>query len=399
MSHNLEEKKFSLPIEEKDSAHNYLTRSDYWGTGAYDRAWKKVSDRAYRYALYHPVNDAWFTYTLDSNIHNTLGLALRIFPIDISRGWVSSCTSFRNLHWNGLLNKYNNALVRILLSYAIAWHHDSIQDMFENGFSAESMCLVIKEALTLLFDAQVPDASTPTEILETLRHNDRDDIHCGGAHACFSIAGNDSNVCWKPRTVYDDYLCHFFRTALYHALAFLKYYMPHQRYRISENLAMEEAKVGDLHYNKVVLSFAIEDHSEEHENSSDSEEDEPDPEAKREYTVPSTVNNNADTVMTSSDEQLETFVQNVMPTLTPAQLDYLAINVMSRVNLFRERAARRELRERAAATERAEAEVRARRSSARKRRVADITPRPFFSIRSFSSSEGEEGDEEKEEGE
>jgi hypothetical protein len=274
--------------------------------------------------------------------------------------------------------------------------------MFENGFSAESMCLVIKEALTLLFDAQVPDASTPAEILATLRHNDRDDIHCGGAHACFSIAGNDSNVCWKPRTVYDDYLCHFFRTALYHALAFLKYYMPHQRYRISENLVMEEAKVGDLHYNKVVLSFAIEDHSEDHENSSDSEEDEPDPEAKREYTVPSTVNNNADTVMTSSDEQLETFVQNVMPTLTPAQLDYLAINVMSRVNLFRERAARRELRERAAATERAE--MRARRRSPRKRRVADISTKPFkfstsMSFSSSSSSEGEEGDEDEEEGE
>ena len=96
----------------------------------------------------------------------------------------------------------------------------------------------------------------------------------------------------------------------------------------------------------------------------------------------------------TSDEQLETFVQNVMPTLTPAQLDYLAINVMSRVNLFRERAARRELRERAAATERAE--MSARRRSPRKRRMADISTEPFrFSTSlSFSSdSEGDEGDE------
>ena len=145
------------------------------------------------------------------------------------------------------------------------------------------------------------------------------------------------------------------------------------------------------------MSDTIEDHSEDHENSSDSEEDEPDPEAKREYTVPSTDHNNADTVMMSSDEQLETFVQNVMPTLTSAQLDYLAINVMSRVNLFRERAARRELRERAAATERAE--MRARRRSPRKRRMADISTEPFrFSTRSFSSdSDGDEGDEKDEE--
>ena len=400
MSNNLEEKKFYLPIEEKDSAHNYLTKSDYWWTGAYVNAWKKVSDRTFRYALNNAVNDGWFSTRLSGDIHDSLGIALRIFPINTSRGWVSSCTSFRNLHWNGLLNKYNNALVRVMLSYSVARRRNSIQDLFERGFSAESMCSVIKEALTYLFDAQIPDAITPAEVRATLRHNDRDDIYCGGAHACFSIAGNDTNVCWKPLTLYDDYLCHFFRTALHHALAFLKHYMPHQKYYVSENIVMEEVKIADLHYNKVVLAFGIEVHPADHEESSDEDEDsEPDPEAKRDNVGSSIDCKITDTAIeVSSDEQLEALVQNVMPLLTLSQLEVLAASAMSHINELRERAVARELRERAAARERAEMSVR--RRSPRKRRLADISTEPFrfsTSLNFSSDSEGDEGDEDEEE--
>ncbi len=59
----------------------------------------------------------------------------------------------------------------------------TIEEMFERGFSADNMCSVIKDALTLLFDAHVPDATTPAEVLVALRHPNRDNIYCGGAHA------------------------------------------------------------------------------------------------------------------------------------------------------------------------------------------------------------------------
>ena len=139
MSNNLEEKKFYLPIEEKDSEYNYLTRSVYEGTDAYEYAWKEVSNRAFRYALYNAVNDEWFSNELKGDVHDSLGIALRIFHINISRGWVTSYTSLRNFHWNGLLNKYNNALVRVMLSYSVARGRTSIQDLFARGFSADSM--------------------------------------------------------------------------------------------------------------------------------------------------------------------------------------------------------------------------------------------------------------------
>jgi hypothetical protein len=395
MSHNLEEKKLYLPIEEKDSEHNYLTRSVYGETDAYEYAWKEVSNRAFRYALHNVVNDEWFSNELDGDVHDSLGIALRIFHINTSRGWVSSYISLCNLHWNGLLNKYNNALVRVMKSYSVARGRESIQNLFVRGFSADSMCSVIKEALTYVFDARRPDASTPAEILATLEHDDRDDIYCGGAHACFSIADNDTNVCWKPRSLYDDYLCHFFRTALHHALAFLKHYMPYQKYYVSENMVMEEVKNADLHYNKVMIAFGIEAHPAGHNESSDEDDDsEPETEAKRDR-VDCKI---TDTVIeVSNDEQLEAIVRNVMPLLSISQLEVLAASAMRCINELSDHEAALEERERAAEIE--STITRARNRGMRKRRVADITPRPFFSTMSFSSSEEEEGDEDEEEGE
>jgi hypothetical protein len=271
MSNHNEEKKFYLPVDEKESAHNFLTKSNLW-YGGYIRAWKRVSDRAFRYALYNAMNDEWFRNRLSGSTHDSLGLALRVFDINISRGWVNGSNDYRNHHWNRLLNKYNNALARVILTLVVARGRESIEELFERGFSADSMCGVIKDALTLLFDAQNPDATTPGEVLAALRHPNRDNIQCGGAHACFSIAGNDTNVCWRSRTQYDDYLCHFFRTALHHALAFFKYYMTRQKYYVSENMEMEEFMVVNLHCSKVVIAFSIDAYPEDHEESSDEEE-------------------------------------------------------------------------------------------------------------------------------
>ena len=429
MSNYNEEKKFYLPVDEKESAHNYLTTSNYW-YGGYADAWRKVSDRAFRYALYNTINDAWFGNRLSGNTHDALGLALRVFPIDTSRGWVNGSVAFRNLQWNSLLNKYNNALVRVLLTLMIARGRDTFEEMFERGFSADSMCGVIKDALTLVFDAHVPDATTPSEVLVALRHPDRDDIYCGGAHACFSIAGDDTNVCWRSHTQYDDYFCHFFRTALHHALAFFKRYMPRQRYYVSENMQIDEIKIGDLNCCKVELAFGIDVHPADHEESSDDdEESESDHEVKRdivgscadckitdtasvmsseddEQITTLTITHAADGTTTTHNpegftritqvvergrnltqsEQLGALVQHVIPLLNLSQLEDLAARATSRVNVLRARAAERE-----------RAEMRARSRSPRKRRLADITSGFRFSTSFSSGSEGEEGDEDEEE--
>jgi hypothetical protein len=276
MSNHNEEKKCYLPVDEKDSPLNYLTRSNLW-YGGYPRAWKRVSDRAYRYALYNAVNDEWFRNRLNGSTHDALGIALRVFEINISKGYVNRSIDLLKHQWNTLLNMYNNALVRKLLTLVVARGRESIKDLFDRGFSAESMCDVIKDALTLLFDAQNPDASSPSELLVVLRDPNRDDIHHGGAHACFSVAANDTNVCWRSRTQHDDYLCHFFGTALHHALAFLKYYMSHQKYYISENMEMEEFKIEDMYCIKVVIAFGIDAYPVDHEESSDEDDEEEEP--------------------------------------------------------------------------------------------------------------------------
>jgi len=312
MSNHNEEKKLCLPVDEKESVHNFLTLSNYW-YGGYIRAWKKVSDRAFRYALYNAMNDEWFRHRLSGSTHDSLGLALRVFDINISRGWVNGSNDYRNHHWNRLLNKYNNALARVILTLVVARGRESIEEVFERGFSADSMCGVIKDALTLLFDAQNPDATTPGEVLAALRHPNRDNIQCGGAHACFSISGNDTNVCWRSRTQYDDYLCHFFRTALHHALAFFKHYMTRQKYYVSENMEMEKFKIGDLYCSKVVIAFSIDVYPEDHEDSSDDEEPDSDHEAESDdhqaNVVPCAdceITETASVVSSEEDEQITT---------------------------------------------------------------------------------------------
>ncbi len=279
MSTYNEEKKFYLPVDEKESSLNFLAHSPLTNSLS---AWNEVSDRALRYAHEGGVNDEWFSRRLSGETHNALGLTLRVFDINIRRGWVNSSDDYRDHQWNRLLRKYNNALVRVILSLAIARGRGTIDELFYRGFSADSMCAVIKDALTLLFDAQVPDATTPAEMRAALRHPDRDNIYCGGAHACFSIAGDDTNVCWRSRTHYHDYLCHFFRTALYYALAFFRHYMTHQKYYVSENMEMKEFKVGEHYCCKVIIAFSIDVHPEDRKDSSDDEESESDHERHRE---------------------------------------------------------------------------------------------------------------------
>ncbi len=114
MSNLNEEKKFNLPVDEKDSEFNFLTRSHYW-YGGYSNAWNRVSERAHRYAIASDLGDEWFPRRLVGRTHRTLGLELRVFEINTNRGWVNGSIEYRHHQFNRLLNKYNNALVRVIL--------------------------------------------------------------------------------------------------------------------------------------------------------------------------------------------------------------------------------------------------------------------------------------------
>ncbi len=138
MSNHNEEKKFHLPVDEKESSLNFLTHSNYW-YGGYLSAWNRVSDRALRYAHEKEVGDEWFSRRLLGRTHRALGLALRVFDINTNRGWVNGSVEYRNHQWNRLLNKYNNALVRVILTLMVARGRITIEEMFERGFSADNM--------------------------------------------------------------------------------------------------------------------------------------------------------------------------------------------------------------------------------------------------------------------
>ena len=119
MSNINEEKKFNLPVDEKESEFNFLTHTNHW-YGGYLRAWSRVSERADRYARARNLGDDWFPRRLVGSTHRALGLALRVFDINTNRGWVNGSIEYRNHQWNRLLNKYNNALARVILTLVLA---------------------------------------------------------------------------------------------------------------------------------------------------------------------------------------------------------------------------------------------------------------------------------------
>jgi hypothetical protein len=307
------------------------------------------------------------------------------------------------------------------------------------------MCDVIKTALTLVFDAQYPDASTSRQIAEAVAHPDRNNYFRSGPHACFSIAGYDTNVCWRAGSRYDVYLWHFFRVALFHALAYFKYFMPYQKYIVSENLELEEHRSGRHSYRKVILAFSI-DENVNAPDSSDQDRD-PDYDAKGDQEIeedqqatvlPNAADENTEaeneepiaeeedsTLVVSlradgsstlhqpqhyrqitqivefgrdatESEQLGALVHHLIPLLDLSQLEVLAARATSHINVLRERAAEQALtdewaRNRGIRRKRKQTAVRANCSSS--------ASRFRFNTTSFSSSEGDEGDEDEEEGE
>jgi hypothetical protein len=158
-----------------------------------------------------------------------------------------------------------------------------------NRLTASIMCATIKRALIRVFDAYVPDALTQDEIVEQLGKPCRDHIDCSGSLSCFSVAGVDVNACWVEDTQYDAYNCHFFRAALFHALAFYKYYTGKQSFYVEDNLKLTDTMImetysgherGGIEYRKVVFDFAISSHP---GNRSEETDDEHEGEVKYDY--------------------------------------------------------------------------------------------------------------------
>ena len=72
-----------------------------------------------------------------------------------------------------------------------------------------------------------------------LDQKERDDIQSSMSHACFSIDDyKDTNACFARETNYEVYLCHFFRTVLFHCLSFMKLFTKKQWWEVRENLQL-----------------------------------------------------------------------------------------------------------------------------------------------------------------
>ena len=173
------------------------------------------------------------------------------------------------MQFNKLLTRLDNVLSNELQRRAVVGRRRNASDLLRKGFSAEKICEVIKHVLETTFGACYPEVMDINSVDQALSNDDRNDI-ANIAQTCFTIAGDDTNVCWVVDGYYDCYLGHLFRTVLFHELSFLKQYTNKQKYFVSENLLMStETSLKGAKYRRVNLVFAIDSHSKNRADSSD----------------------------------------------------------------------------------------------------------------------------------
>ena len=93
------------------------------------------------------------------------------------RPWTHNKDKYRDYHRNLLVDKYNNALT---LEMIVSAGSASVHNFMMHRLNATKMCVMIKRALTRVFDAHEPDALTQDEIVEQLGKPCRDHIDCSG---------------------------------------------------------------------------------------------------------------------------------------------------------------------------------------------------------------------------
>jgi len=279
------------------------------------------------------------------------------------------------------------------------------------------MTLIMSTTLGLVFDTHHPDIFHKREIDGILGESEKNSANVLVSVATFTIADKRENVCWLVGCVYDQYLCQFFRGVLYYALAFVKQYTKKQKYFVSKNFTLRSYKTeSSKQYRKILLDdFSISRHprkrghssddelqysSEEEEDEDSSEEEEVEEEVEKKDEVDTTllITLGADNGTTtrvlrplsfnritqvvasgmtlSEEDQLEEITQHVMRLMDLDQLDNISGWLTNHINTRRERARS------------AQAAVYTQTVQAPKRSTG------FFSTRSFSSSEDDEGEDE-----
>ena len=272
MSNHYDDHKLVLSSDEDDEDWNPLSLacSDcYMRAAMYSKITQRAECYAYRFNPFNP--DAWFgdraDYLFDADLHERLGLALG--TIDLNRPYDFDTERYCDAQFNKLLTRLDNVLSNELQRRAVVGRRRNASDLLRKGFSAEKICEVIKHVLETTFGACYPEVMDINSVDQALSNDDRNDI-ANIAQTCFTIAGDDTNVCWVVDGYYDCYLGHLFRTVLFHELSFLKQYTNKQKYFVSENLLMStETSLKGAKYRRVNLVFAIDSHSKNRADSSD----------------------------------------------------------------------------------------------------------------------------------
>lgn len=333
----------------------------------YTNVCRVITARAARYADQLFVDDSWFEHDFTESDHETLGIALRF--VDMNIAWANPRNRFRNHEWNNFLVMVNNTFSTQLQQYALNTRRSTIRKLLEIP-DARMMHTVIKNTLDKLFDTAYPDANDYEQVDDELKDLCRDQLASSMSHACFTVAGNITNVCWVPASEYDVQISHFFRTVLFHFLAIVKLIIGVQNYYVSSNLMMiTHTSLCNVSYRQVDLEFSIALHDEYHVDSSDDEmkdefveEDrDEDREVSSEENDESTftITHGADGTTTmhqpevftritqsvergrilSEREQMEELVRLVLPSLDLEQLESILAHLARHVLELREHAA------------------------------------------------------------
>ena len=238
--YNHHEEKLVITSDEDDDDDNPL--SMFWGEDLSMRkpAYDHICDRSDGYIDHYRSGDPddWFGWMpFDDELHERLGIALR--PLELELKWepvynnelhVYHCAQF-----NKFLARIDNVLSRHLKNLATAAHKRDAAVMLQGAFSDVKVCDLLKYVLEEMFCTRVVDESKLDLCLD-------DPARYSNANmllTCFTIAGDDTNACWVIESPYDCFLCHIFRTVLFHLLSFMKQFMRKQKYYVNDNLELQ----------------------------------------------------------------------------------------------------------------------------------------------------------------
>ena len=271
-----EEKKLTLTPEFSDVSYNpmFAVRNN---SVLRRNMFASIARRTARYARKLDVTDTWLHHNFYDAVHQRLGLGLD--HIDMNVEMVNYEDMYRSREWNNAIVKLNNTLSYVLNERKKDLKKSTVKRMLTRNFPVDEVRGIIKETLEIMFDAEDPEVLDDWQRDTALEQVERDDIQSSMSIACFSVDDyKDTNACFLRESQYEVYLCHFFRTVVFHCLSFMKQFTGNnQWWEVSENLKLEvDLTPKGKDYWKVNFDFVIVRKVDNDGDSSDEDSDEED---------------------------------------------------------------------------------------------------------------------------